>query len=268
MLEFTEPPPKPKRPNLPGTVVLRETPDDVLDAASADLLIQANNCVRAFGDFHLAVSVCEETVPLLRRVMYDLGLRDLPWKRTHLWITDERAVGPEGEQSRFALLRDLVVDQSDIPTEQTHSIPPLSAEPDRKYEAELRETLAWREKGHDRLDYVLLGLGDDGSVAGLYPGAAGSPDDRLAVLTGQGADERRGTEEGAMSAVTLTPAMINAARLIAVMATGVGRRPVLTTMAQRRGASGSPSPITVPAMRLAPLAGELRWYLDHEATPV
>lgn len=265
MLEFTEPPPKPKRPNLPGTVVLRETMDDVLDAAAADLLVQANNCVRAFGDFHLAVSVCEETVPLLRRAMYDLNLRDLPWKRTHLWITDERASGPDDEQSRFALLRDLVVDQSDIPREQTHAIPALSAEPDRKYEAELRETLAWREKGHDRLDYVLLGLRDDGSVAGLYPGGPGSvEDDRLAMLTGQ-SDEPAAGE--AASAVTLTPAMINAARLIAVMATGAERRSVLTTMAQRRGPSGSSNPVTVPAMRLAPLAGELRWYLDHEAAP-
>ncbi|MCC6677490.1 MAG: 6-phosphogluconolactonase [Phycisphaerales bacterium] len=259
MIELSGSPTPPARPDLPGPVVVREAADDVLDAAAADLLIQAKNCVRAFGDFHLAVSVTPLTEPLLRRLMYDPALRDLPWKRTHLWITDERAVGGD-EESRFELLRQLVVEQSDMPAEQAHAIRAAEVEPDRRYEADLREHLAWREKGHDRLDFVLLGLGDNAGIAGLQPGTGADTDPgRLAVIAGLARDER--------SAITLTLTMINAARFIAVLATGPERRGAIAEVgAARRRRVGS-AEATPPAGRLLPLAGELRWYLDHEALP-
>lgn len=249
MIELSGSPSPPARPNLPGTVVLREAADDVLDAAAADLLIQAKNCVRAFGDFHLAVSVTPVTEPLLRRLMYDPQLRDLPWKRTHLWITDERVVGAD-EESRFEVLRQLVVEQSDIPAEQAHAIEPAAADADRRYEAALREHLAWREKGHDRLDFTLLGLAEDAAIAGLHPGEA--------VI----ADPARLACRSARAVVSLTLGMMNASRFIAVLATGAERRAAISrVVASRRGGPA------LAAGSLRPLAGELRWYLDHEALP-
>lgn len=245
--------PRPVPPKLPGAVVWRETQDDVLDAAAADLFIQAKNCVRAFGDFHLAVSVNDATEPLLRRLMYDPGMRDLPWKRTHLWIADERALSPADERSRFGQLKQLVIDPSDIPAEQAHAIDGLADAADRIYEAQLREHLAWREKGHDRLDCVLLGLGAEGGIAGLAPGEPDADHSRLAV--------KSGTTDAARSAVTLTLSMINAARLVSVMATGPDRREIIRRLVR------GPGPAASPARKLAPLAGELRWYLDQDATP-
>lgn len=259
MIELSGSPNPPARPHLPGTVVLREAADEVLDAAAADLLIQSKNCVRAFGDFHLAVSVTPLTEPLLRRLMYDPALRDLPWKRTHLWITDERAVGGS-EESRFDLLRQLVVEQSDIPAEQAHAIRAAETEPDRRYEADLREHLAWREKGHDRLDFVLLGLGSNAGIAGLHPGRTPEADrDRLAVIAGAQQDEQ--------PSVTLTLTMINAARFIAVLATGPALRGAIAEIGAARLRRPAAADSPPPAGRLLPLAGELRWYLDHEALP-
>lgn len=255
MIELSGSPSPPARPSLPGTVVMREGPDDVLDAVAADLLIQAKNCVRAFGDFHFAVSVTAVTEPLLRRLMYDPAMRDLPWKRTHLWLTDEQA-GPVDE-TRFEALRQLVVDQSDLPGEQAHAIPADAPDADRRYEAELREHLAWREKGHDRLDFVLLGLRDDAAVAALRPGAGLDDADRLAIE----APGEAGPHE-----ITLSLPMINASRFVAVLATGPERRAAVGRVAAAfRASKGGPADI--PAARLRPLAGELRWYLDHEALP-
>ena len=84
--EVYEVAPRPPTPRLPGTVVVREDVDALVDAVAADLLIQAHNCVRTFGDFHLALSGGTTPVLLYQRLMIDPAYRELPWTRTHLWI--------------------------------------------------------------------------------------------------------------------------------------------------------------------------------------
>src|ERR1044071_2436025 len=127
------------KPPLRGTVVVRETADELIDAIAADLFFQAQACVRSFGDFHLALSGGSTPEPLYRRLMYDPNYRDRPWKRTHLWIVDERRVPEDDERCNFRMIRETLVEQSDIPREQVHPIKALSPTADTDYEAELRE---------------------------------------------------------------------------------------------------------------------------------
>lgn len=227
-------------PRLPGSVVVRASADDLLDAAAGDLFTQAVACVRRFGDFHLAVATGPTLDRLYTRLMCDPTCRGLPWKRTHLWLVEEADVPGGDPRSRLSAIRDALVEHSDIPDEQVHPIgtgPAAAAE----YQACLRETLAWRERGHDRLDCVMLELEEGGEVAGLRCGA-GDADDLVTMLPTR------------PPVVSLTPAMLNAARFIGVLA--VGDAAASGVRAMRRGA---------PASRLRPLAGELRWYLDHAA---
>src|SRR5687768_12288568 len=97
-----------RKPPLPGSVVIRETPDELIDAVAADLFFQAVACARTFGDFHLALSGGSTPEPLYARLMYDPNYRDLPWKRTHLWIVDERRVPPDDERSNFRMIRETI----------------------------------------------------------------------------------------------------------------------------------------------------------------
>lgn len=234
-------------PRLPGSVAARASADEVIDDVAADLFMQAKSCVRTFGDYHLAVAVGPQTEPLLRRLMYDPQMRDLPWKRTHLWMVEE-AAGSEveaGAGPRAAALRELVVEPSDIPAEQVHVIRVESADAAGEYEHELRETLGWREKGHDRLDTVLLGLDESGGVGapGLFAGAGGE----LAAC-GSGV-------------IGLTASFVNAARFVAVLAMGRGVASGLRAVeAWSQGAGVGPG--RPGAMALRPLAGELRWYVE------
>lgn len=250
-------PPRHPGPKLPGKVVVRETPEALVDALGADLLFQAKACVRAFGDFHLALSGGSTPQALYRRLMYDPNYRDLPWKRTHLWMVDERRVPFEDEKSNFRMVRELIVDHSDIPHEQVHPMQPLAEHPDEDYERELLETLAWREKGHDRLDFILLGLGEDGHTASLFPGSpALHSDGRLVLVNG-------GPHVVPPERITMTLKLINGGRLLGVMATGERKRePVL-----RLERGGEPVS-ALPAAGLRPVGGELRWYLDRSACPV
>jgi 6-phosphogluconolactonase len=133
----------------------------------------------------------------------------------------------------------------------------LAAMPDAaaRYERELREALGWRAKGHDRLDFVLLGMGADGHTASIFPGspALDSPE-RLAMDV-----PAPTTASPAVPRCTLTMRTINAARFVAALVTGADKADMLVRVAE--GAS----PAEVPIAGVRPAAGELRWFLDAAA---
>ncbi|MFO0874383.1 MAG: 6-phosphogluconolactonase [Phycisphaerales bacterium] len=244
------------RPPLPGEVHAVLGADQAIDAATADLVVQAGGCVRAFGDFHIALSGDPALAPLYERLMYDPNCRGLPWVKTHLWIVDERCVPFDDAESSFRLVRETIVDHSDIPPEQVHPIFAMGDDPAAAYEATLRETLAWREKGQDRLDFVMLALAPDGSTAGLLPGSPLLRDRHLVGRDARG----RGTGASATDRISMTPTLINAARCIAVYACGAG-----CADAVRRLVAGREPLDELPVKAIHPVGGALRWYLDAEA---
>jgi hypothetical protein len=154
-----------------------------------------------------------------------------------------------------------LIEPSDIPLEQTHLIEPLRADADAAYEAALREFLGWREKGHDRLDYVLLGAG---AVAegpeGPQPGAPGVPDRQLVRTL----ELRPGT---VLTSMTLR--MVRAARLVAVVGVGSECRAGVSVAVTGARQGGAVADIArqFPRAGVLPSGGELRWYLDSAACP-
>jgi 6-phosphogluconolactonase/glucosamine-6-phosphate isomerase/deaminase len=230
---------RPPEPKLPGVVVQRTDEDALIDALLADLFIHANNCVRAFGDFHFACSAEASIEPALRRLMYDLSYRDFPWARTRLWMVYERDTVVEQERGeQYPALRDLLVYQSGIPVEQVHRMDLEQEAAEESYSALLREHLGWREKGHDRLDFVLVGIDARGSI-GVAEHEAHEGD--LVVRKGE--------------RMSLSLRIINASRVTAVYAAGEESAEGIRKV--RDGASRS----SAQASRLSPRTSELRWYV-------
>lgn len=238
-----------KPPRLPGVTVFRHDSDTLIDALLADLYIHAGNCVRAFGDFHLALSPEPLLEPAIRRLMFDLGYREFPWQRTRLWLTEEVDVPAEDERRLGAGLRGLLADPAGIPPEQVHVIQQVSAHGAEAYERSLQEHLGWREKGQDRIDFVMLGLGPHGEIAGHRQLTAGSEDEALVCYDAASARGAAG--------VRVSMRLMNAARVVAVVASGEAARVPLASLT----APGSHS----PARGLRPVGGELRWYVDSPA---
>lgn len=268
--------PTPSTPDLPGTVVVRHEADAVIDAVASDLVIHATNCVREFGDFHLALSGGSTPLPLYRRLMYDPNYRGLPWTKTHLWIVDERRVDFSDDRSNFKAISELIVDHSGIPQGQVHPIFATAEHADAEYEAVLRETLGWRPKGHDRLDFVLLGMGGDGHTASLFPhspalvestGTAGTSDRLVRINDGPTVTPP--------DRVTMTLPLLNASRFLALMVVGESKQAALARVAKahahgKTGLDRGTAPDnadSLPVLGLAPVGGELRWYLDEAACP-
>jgi 6-phosphogluconolactonase len=262
-------------PKLPGTVVVRPEPEDLIGSAASDLLIHAFNCVRSFGDFHLALSGGSTPLPLYERLMVDPNYRDFPWTRTHLWIVDERRVGFDSDKSNFKAIDEILGEHSGIPREQVHPIMALRDDADLDYERTLRQQLFFREKGQDRLDYVLLGMGADGHTASLFPQSPALEDLTHDVADAGIAPPRlvrinAGPTVVPPERVTMTYSLLNAARFIGVLVTGSGKRETIAKLVGPAGADDAArlaAARTLPILGIRPKAGELRWYLDAAACP-
>ncbi len=249
MYEPIEIAPEPPKPDLPGHVGLYPSMDEIIDAVAADMVLQASGCVRNFGDFHLMLSGCVALEGLYRRLMYDPNFRGLPWTRTHLWMTDEAmdTRGPEGvvERPRQTLVREWIVDNTDIPRDQTHAIDTRLESAPHAYEKRIGEMLGWREKGHDRPDFVVLAVESEGLTPLLPADASRSTRlvHRLASPTGDGV------------LYSVTPEIVRAARCVAIVVSGAEGVRGLRAI----GEVANLDPIK-------PVGGEMRWYLDEEAT--
>ena len=124
---------------------------------------------------------------------------------------------------------------------------PCEPEPDAAV-PQLREVLAWREKGQDRLDYVLLTMDPAGGLA-----IAESDCDQLVGRC-------PGPRDEGPDRITMTLPFLNAARFVAVLVTGESMADAV-----RRLAGGTPARREMPAAGLAPISGEIKWYLDRPA---
>lgn len=223
-----------RKPALPnGPVIVRPDADQLMDAIATDLFLHANACVREFGDFQLALAAWPDAEPLFLRLLYDPRFRELPWRRTHLWIVEERL---DAIPANFELLQEAIVAQSDIPEEQVHR--PV---PGEDYEETLKSVLGWREKGQDRLDYALLPVLAGGFTHGSPQAGNGAP---LVASSG--------------GAVRMTGRLLNATRFLAVAALGPGM-----DAAVRDVPGAVRSDERLPARVLRPIGGELRWYVDE-----
>lgn len=245
-------------PDLPGRVFVRASLDDLFHELGSELTVHAKNCVRSFGDFHIALSGGSTPIPFYRTLMTDPAFRDLPWKFTHLWVVDERRVPFDDERSNWRQLAALFADHADIPEANLHPMPATDPNGDAAYERELREHLAWREKGQDRLDFVLLGMGDDAHTASLFPHSPALHErDRLIVMN-------EGERVSPPPRMTMTYPLINAARYIAVLATGAKKAPTVA----RISADERPNVRDAPILGVEPVGGVLSWFLDQDACAV
>jgi 6-phosphogluconolactonase len=107
------------------------------------------------------------------RMLYQLlatTYRDrIPWPAVHLFWGDERYVPPTDARSNYGMVKDALLDHVPCPAANIHPMPTNAADPDsaaRAYEATLRDYFAGSPP---RFDLVLLGLGEEGHTASLFP---------------------------------------------------------------------------------------------------
>jgi 6-phosphogluconolactonase len=132
----------------------------IVDSAKEVAAVVAERLARAAQDGGNVVLTGGQTP---RQAYEQAAKRETDWSKIELWWGDERCVPPDDDRSNFGMARESLLDRVSYPP-RVHRIRGEldSAEAAAEYERELGET---------RLDLVLLGLGPDGHVASLFPGA-------------------------------------------------------------------------------------------------
>jgi 6-phosphogluconolactonase len=147
-----------------------------------------------------------------------LGAEHLPWDRVDVLLGDERWVSPDDPASNARLLRESLL--ADGPARETrfHAVPTHLATPEASAEAyaDLLVQLCGGEP--PPLDVVLLGLGEDGHTASLFPGTSAPLVRDRWVTTGEGKGLPR---------ITLTAPVLSAARTVIFLVSGAGKRQAL-----------------------------------------
>ena len=205
----------------------------------------------SFGRFRIALSG-GSTPKRLYECLAQGSLRErMPWDRIHLFWGDERFVPPDHPDSNYRMAREAMIERVPVPADQVHPMP-WDGTPDEaaaRYEALLRsEQGADLEPGRPLFDVTLLGLGEDGHTASLFPGTA--------VL-----EERERWVQAVIGAkpeprLTLTYPALESSGVVAFLVTGRAKAEML-----RRARAGDG---TLPAGRLRP-HGDLVWFVDRAA---
>jgi 6-phosphogluconolactonase len=212
-----------------------EAARDVAEAAAAR--------IEALGRASLGLSGGRTPVATYRALAAEPLRSRVAWERVRIFFADERAVPPGDPESNFRLARETLIDPLGVPPRNVHRMkgeyPDLDVAVE-EYEAHLVEPL----------DVLILGVGEDGHVASLFPGSplVGETRRRVAAVTDSPKPPAR--------RLTLTPRALAEAGRVLVLATGAEKAEAVA-----RALEGEGEAREVPAR----LVRGRDWYLDRAA---
>lgn len=232
------------------TLFVCQSAAQIAAACAAMLEARCAAAIAERGVCHVALSGGSTPKTLFELLATPEWAARFDWPRIHLWFSDERDVPSDDPQSNFnsanvALFRKINIPAGHIHRAQTELGAANAAD---GYEAEIRAALP----APFAFDVILLGMGDDGHTASLFPGTlAGLPDGRLVVA--------HFVPKVNMQRITFTLGLINAARCVIFLVAGASKA---SPLAQALGMK--PMPAVLPSALVQP-AGELVWLVDKAA---
>ena len=228
----------------------------VCTAVAQEWMRLAQESIALRGAFHVALSGGRTPQGLYERLAEpDYAFRP-EWNRTFIYFGDERAVPPDHEQSNYRMVKQALLDKISIPPAQIQRMEAERSDLKKAamdYSRMLAMTLPQASNGMPQFDLLLLGMGDDGHVASLFPGTEAMREPRKLVVPvhAQHLDSWR---------LSLTFPVINHARRVMLLVCGSAKAPMV-----HRALREPPGPEPLPVQRVAPVTGKLDWRLDQAA---
>lgn len=253
--------------NDEGTYNLNVQPDAAMATrlAASAVVFWSKKAIERRGRFHMALSGGSTPRALYALLAAPDVASQIFWDRVHVWWSDERDVPSDHVDSNYKLAHDALLSKVPIPPANIHRVRTElgAAQAAAEYETEIKyaferlrrdeETGAvWDLGGWPVLDLVLLGMGDDGHTASLFPHSPALKADEQLVAAHY-------VEKVGMQRITFTAPLINAADTVIFLVTGAGKAPML-----KRVLLGDYTPDALPSQLIAPV-GKLFWMTDAAA---
>ncbi len=232
-----------------------------IQPTSADLVRKATECIASL----LLESVKSRKLAMIalsggttpRSVYMLLGSEPMcsmiPWANVHLFWGDERCVPPDNAESNFRMVKEALLDKIAIPSTNIHRTkaeqnPAIAAQ---EYEEEIKQTFQLKGDALPRFDVILLGLGEDGHTASLFPGTTALQEQHKLVTEVY-------VEKLKAYRISMTLPLINNARHLLFLVSGKGKAGMLAEVLQSND-------VKYPAQLVKPVSGDIRWLVDRNA---
>ncbi|MGB7158576.1 MAG: 6-phosphogluconolactonase [Tepidisphaeraceae bacterium] len=236
-------------------------PPAVAAEAAERIVRAANEAIALSGKFTIALAG-GSTPKALFELLASPAHRDrIDWRNVEVFFGDERTVPPDHADSNYRMARDTLLSKVPIPADHIHrmrgEIDPEEAA--KEYGQILKEKFPSTSSGQagegegGGLDLILLGMGDDGHTASLFPGTPALRETKHRAVANP-------VPKLNTTRLTMTAPFINRAREVLLTVTGANKASRLSEVLE-----GSPDPERLPVQLISPTSGKLSWLVDAPA---
>lgn len=216
--------------------------------AAQRIVAAAQVAIAERGRFTLALSGGGTPKPIYAALAGEPYRSAVDWSRVVVLFGDERCVPPADERSNYRMVREVWLDPAGIADVRRIRGEDDPAREALRYEQELASL--FRTAGPPVIDLVLLGMGDNGHTASLFPGTAALRERGRNVVA-------QYVEVMQTWRVTLTAPAINNAREVLFLVAGAGKAEMVHNVLR-----GPFQPDVWPSQLIEPTRGQLTWLLD------
>lgn len=237
-------------------IVIAPNMDELVQTAAMGILDVAQLAVARQGMCSVALSGGSTPRLLYQRLAGSPIAQEMPWAHLHVFWGDERHVQPDHQDSNYRMAREALLDRVPIPPGNVHRIPaelPNADTAAAAYADDLRRAFNLEPGELPRFDLILLGMGEDGHTASLFPHSPALKE-RTALVVANPVAKLDTTR------ITLTLPVINNAARVWFLIAGGTKAEVL-----RQVLEGPEQPEVLPSQLIAPVDGELCFLLDSTA---
>ncbi len=231
------------------------TPQELFEAAAEEVVHTANQAVAERGRFTVALAG-GSTPRNLYNLLATNARTSLPWDRMFFFWSDERHVPPTHPDSNYRMADEAMLSKIPVPASNVFRVPtenPDAPAAAAAYEQTLRKFFSLQPGQFPRFDLILLGMGPDGHTASLFPETPALRENSRVVVANW-------VEKLKASRITFTLPVINAARNVAFLVSGVDKAPALHAALE-----GDAPGEQYPAKLVRPSDGKLIWFVDRAA---
>lgn len=242
---------------MPRLILGFDDAEAVARYAALEFVRRARAAVEASGLFRVALaggSTPRRTYELLAERPL---ARQVDWEAAHVFFGDERSVPPDHPDSNYRTAFETLLNKVRVPEAQIHRMAGERSDLARaatEYETTLGEAFDLSvESGVPRFDLVMLGMGDDGHTASLFPHTLALGETRAWVVANE-------VPQKSTRRITMTFPVLNAARCVMFTVAGADKAAPLHAVLE-----GRPDPERFPSQLVAPSEGDLLWLVDGAA---
>jgi 6-phosphogluconolactonase len=229
------------------------TPLSLAESLAIDIVNKITEADISDHPFTLAISG-GSTPRTLFSVLGERYTSSVPWKKVHLFWIDERCVPPEDPESNFRMANETLFTKIEVPVQNIHRIKG-EADPVKEAERYSKEMVDFTLKRNRLpvLDIILLGIGEDGHTASIFPGNEHLflTDKICAAAVHPSTGQKR---------ITITGTVINNAVSVFFLVTGKNKAAIVNNILREHNDRKQ-----FPASFVKPTDGRLYWFLDEAA---